>query len=410
MMSTVFPASTPTLSGVRLQIRSLQPRITLWRRQIHQQPELAFTEAQTAAFISQKLTEWGIEHQREVAKTGIVAVIAGQQPGPVLAIRADMDALPIHELNEVDYRSQRDGIMHACGHDLHTSSLLGTALILSRLREHIPGTIHFVFQPSEERLPGGAHVMIEEGLFEKDLLKPAPAAIYGQHVQPDLEVGKIGVRSGMYMASADEVYVTVHGEGGHAAGPHRLRADAVVAAAHVIVALQTVISRNCPPDVPSILTLGRLHADGATNVIPETARMEGTFRAMDEEWRFRAHDLIRRVAEHAAAAQGARAEVEIVTGYPALENEPASAERVRKAAESYVGPENVIDLDYWFASEDFAWYLKELPGAFYRIGTRSAGGPSYGLHTSRLMLDEEALRTAPGFMAHLAITHLNEHE
>jgi hippurate hydrolase len=300
--------------------------------------------------------------------------------------------------------------MHACGHDVHTSSLLGCAMILSRLRERLEGTVHFVFQPSEERLPGGARVMIEEGLLDEGFLAPHPVRIYGQHVQPDLPAGKLGVRSGMYMASSDEIYLTVRGQGGHAAAPHRLEADAVLVASHIVVALQSVISRHCPPDVPSILSIGRVIADGATNVIPEQARLEGTFRAMDEAWRFRAHDLIRRVAEHTARAMGAEVDVEVRVGYPELYNDPAETEFVRQMAEKYVGAENVVALEPWFASEDFAWYLKEMPGSFYRLGTAEAGATAiHGLHTPRFVANEEALRVGAGFMACLAASALRHH-
>ncbi|MEX1055678.1 MAG: amidohydrolase, partial [Rhodothermales bacterium] len=231
----------------------------------------------------------------------------------------------------------------------------------------------------------------------------------GQHVQPDLSAGKIGVRSGMYMASTDEIYITVHGKGGHAAAPHLLGTDTVLAASHIVVALQSVISRHCPPDVPSVLSIGRLIADGATNVIPERARLEGTFRSMNEEWRFRAHDLIRKIAVNTAEAFGARADVEVVVGYPELFNDPEKTEFVRSAAASYVGEENVVDLERWYASEDFAWYLREVPGTFYRIGTRNEEkGIVHGLHTPRFTIDEEALRVAPGFMAFLAWKYLAE--
>jgi hippurate hydrolase len=320
-----------------------------------------------------------------------------------------MDALPIHEENDLPFASRNEGKMHACGHDAHTSSLLGTAMILDRIREQLSGSVRLIFQPAEERLPGGARPMIEEGVLDLDDGSRAEV-IFGQHVQPDLEAGSIGVRSGTYMASTDEIYITVGGTGGHAAGPHLLETDPTLVASHIVVALQSVISRQCPPDVPSVLTIGRLIADGATNVIPEKARMEGTFRSMDEVWRFRAHELIRRIAEHTARAHGATADVDIVVGYPALFNHPEAAGFVRGAAEEYVGPERVIDLDRWYASEDFAWYLREIPGAFYRIGTRNEEkGIVHGLHTPRFTIDEEALRTSPGFMAYLVWKYLAKH-
>ena len=370
------------------------------RRAIHRNPELAFEERETARLVIETLEPLGLDLRTGVAKTGIVATLEGAHPGPTVALRGDMDALPIQEENGFDFVSRNPGKMHACGHDAHTSSLLGTAMILARLRDSLHGSVRFLFQPSEERLPGGAKPMIAEGA----LAGPAgPKAIFGQHVQPDLPAGTIGVRDGMYMASADEIYITVRGTGGHAAGPHLLKTDAVLVASHIVVALQSVISRHCPPDVPSVLTIGRVIADGATNVIPERARLEGTFRAMDETWRFRAHDLIRRIVEHTAAAFGAEADLEVQVGYPALYNHADETEFVRSAAAEYVGRDRIVELDRWYASEDFAWYLKELPGTFYRIGTGNREkGIVHGLHTSRFTIDEEALRVAPGFMAYVA--------
>jgi amidohydrolase len=380
------------------------------RRRIHAHPELAFDEHETAALVTETLAPLGLSVRTGVAKTGIIAELKGGLPGPTIILRADMDALPILEATGLPYASAIPGIMHACGHDAHTASLLGTARILSQLRDRVAGTVRFLFQPSEERLPGGATVMIEEGaLRPTDEDAGAPRAAFGQHVQPDLPAGKIGVRSGMYMASADELYITVHGQGGHAAAPHTLRSDAVLAAAHVVAALQSVVSRNAPPATPSVLSIGRVIADGATNVIPETVRMEGTFRAMDETWRFRAHELIRRVVETTCEAFGASADLTIAVGYPELYNDPHSADTVRRCAAAYVGKENVVDLDLWFASEDFAWYLKEIPGCFYRIGTANeARGIVHGLHTSRFDIDESALKVAPGFMAYLAVEALTD--
>jgi hippurate hydrolase len=292
--------------------------------------------------------------------------------------------------------------MHACGHDAHTASLLGTAMILHRLRDRVHGTVRFLFQPSEERLPGGAPAMIDAGVLAANGHK-APGAVFGQHVMPELEAGHIGVRSGMYMASADEVFITVHGEGGHAAEPHTLRADAVLVAAQIVVALQNVVSRHCPPGVPSILSLGKVMADGATNVLPETVHMEGTFRAMEEAWRERAHDLIRRIVQQTAQAHGAEADVRIDIGYPALYNHPEPTALTQAAARDYVGPERTVDLDRWYASEDFAYYLQQRPGTFYRLGTRNeAEGITHGLHTPRFTVDEDALRIGTGFMAYLA--------
>lgn len=398
---------------MRDQIRKLNDElfdeIVRLRRTIHQNPELAFEERETARLVTETLAPLGLDVRTGVAKTGVVATLEGGSRGPTVALRADMDALPIEEQNEFDFASKNPGRMHACGHDAHTSSLLGTAAILHSIRDDLRGTVRFIFQPSEERIPGGAKPMIEEGVLKGENGSSQPSAIFGQHVQPDLPAGKIGVRSGMYMASSDELYVTVHGEGGHAAAPHILETDVTLAASHIVVALQSVISRHSPPDVPSVLTIGRLIADGATNVIPERARLEGTFRSMNEEWRFRAHDLIRQVVAHTAEALGATAEIEIAVGYPALYNHPEPTAFVRSAAVEYVGSDNVVDLDLWYAAEDFAWYLREIPGSFYRIGTRNEDqGIIHGLHTPKFTIDEEALRVAPGFMAYVVWKYLAE--
>ncbi len=381
-------------------------QVVALRRTIHANPELAFEEEQTAALVAETLSSMGIAMQRGVAKTGVVATITGKHPGPTLALRADMDALPIHEENDLPFRSKNDGKMHACGHDVHTSSLLGTAMILNHMRDELHGSVRMLFQPSEERLPGGAKVMIAEGALADSSHSPSPNTIYGQHVQPGLGIGKIGVRNGMYMASADEIYITVHGQGGHAAAPHLMDTDTVYVASQIVVALQSVISRHCSPDAPSVLSIGKFIGDGATNVIPTTVHMEGTFRAMDEKWRFHAHELIRRTVEHTAAAHGARVDLEIVVGYPALFNHEAPTNFLRDAAYTYVGEENTVELDKWFASEDFSFYLNEIPGSFYRVGIHSDTlGSVRGLHTPTFNVDEEVLRTSTGFMAYLALEY-----
>jgi hippurate hydrolase len=382
------------------------PEVVRLRRMIHACPELAFEEVETARLVVDTLRPLGLDVENGVAKTGVVATLHGAHPGPTLLLRADMDALPIQEANTFDFASRHPGRMHACGHDAHTASLLGTALILHRMRDHLHGTIRLVFQPSEEKLPGGATVMIAEGVLEANARSNAPEAVFGQHVMPDLPAGMLGFRSGMYMASADELYLSVRGQGGHAAAPHRLQGDAVLAAAQVVVALQGVVSRHCPPDVPSVLSIGKVVAEGATNVLPHEVRMEGTFRAMDEAWRFRAHDLIRRIVQHTAAACGCEADVDIRVGYPELYNAPEPTRLARQAAREYVGAANVVDLDLWFASEDFAFFLREKPGSFYRLGTGNpARGITHGLHTPQFTIDEEALRIGSGFMAYLALRY-----
>ncbi|ARA93255.1 N-acyl-L-amino acid amidohydrolase [Rhodothermaceae bacterium RA] len=373
------------------------------RRTIHQHPELAFEEEQTARLVADTLRPLGLELQTGVARTGVVATLQGAHPGPTRLLRADMDALPIQEATGLPFASAYPGKMHACGHDVHTSSLLGAAMILHRLRDTLHGAVRFLFQPSEEVVPGGARLMIEEGALADHPASPAPTTVFGQHVMPELPAGWIGVRSGLYMASADEIAITVSARGGHGAAPHEIGADTVLTAAHIVVALQSIVSRNCPPDVPSVLSIGRVIADGAHNVIPPVVNLWGTFRAMDETWRFRAHDLIRQVAEQTAAAFGASARVDIRVGYPSLYNHEEPTAFVREAAVEYVGAEHVVDLDLWFAAEDFAWYLREVPGSFYRLGVgNEARGIVHGLHTPQMDSDEEALRVGPGFMAYLA--------
>ena len=390
------------INRIRTLADDIFPEVVRLRRAIHRRPELAFEEHETAALIAHTLRGMGIEPITGIAKTGVVGMIEGGKPGPTLALRADIDALPIQEASDFDFVSENAGKMHACGHDAHTASLLGAAMILSEIREELAGSIRLIFQPSEEKLPGGAKVMIEDGVLEAINGQTAPERILGQHVFPEMPVGSLGVRSGAFMASGDEIYLTIRGKGGHAAAPHLL-VDPVLVQAHILIALQVVISRNRPADQPSILSFGKIIAEGATNIVPSEVQLIGTFRAMDEEWRFAAHDLIRRTCEQTAAAFGATCEVEILVGYPALSNDPATAEFVRSAAIEYVGEERVVDLPQWYASEDFAWYTQRLPGVFYVLGVgNEADGVTHGLHTPRFSIDEDALRLGPGFMAFLA--------
>ncbi len=378
---------------------SIFPRIQAIRRELHAQPELAFEEEQTAAVVCRELEALGIPYTKGVAKTGVVGRIEGTQPGPVLALRADMDALPIQEQNNAPYCSRIPGKMHACGHDFHTSSLLGTAHILQKFKENLKGSIKLIFQPSEEKLPGGASVMIQEGV----LRNPSVQSILGQHVMPQLDCGKVGIRSGMYMASTDEIYLTISGKGGHGALPH-LTVDPVMITAQALVSLQQVVSRSADPRIPSVLTFGKVQANGATNIIPESVYLEGTFRTYDEKWRAEAHRLIRRTAEGIAEALGGKANLEIRRGYPVLFNNPELSGKIRKDISEYIGEEQVVDLDLWTAAEDFAWYTQEIPGCFYRIGTRNESkGIIHGLHTPQFDVDENALKISTGLMAWLTI-------
>lgn len=375
------------------------------RRHLHQNPELSFNEYQTARFVADRLKDLGLEPQEGVADTGVVALIRGRNPeSRAVGLRADMDALPIMEANDVPYKSQNPGVMHACGHDVHTSSLLGTARILTQLREEFEGTVKLVFQPAEEKAPGGASLMIKEGVLEN----PRPAGMLGQHVAPNVPVGKIGFREGMYMASTDELYLTVKGKGGHGAVPDQL-IDPVLIASHIIVALQQIISRNRQPANPSVLSFGRFIADGVTNVIPNEVKIQGTWRCMDEEWRADGLRRMQKMAEGIAEAMGGSCDFEIVKGYPFLKNHPELTRRTKAAAVEYMGAENVVDLDLWMAGEDFAFYSQVVDSCFYRLGTRNeARGIVSGVHTPTFDIDESALEIGPGLMAWLAVKELDQ--
>lgn len=373
-----------------------------YRHHIHSNPELSYQEFQTSAFIKEKLNLWGIEFV-EMANTGVVGLIKGAIPSDrVIALRADMDALPIQEANDKPYRSKNEGVMHACGHDVHSSSLLGTAYILNQLKNEFAGTIKLVFQPAEEVLPGGASIMIKEGVLEN----PKPQAMVGQHVMPLIETGKVGFRSGIYMASTDELYVTVHGKGGHGAQPHQ-NIDPVLITAHIIVALQQIVSRNADPRLPSVLSFGKVNANGATNIIPNQVKLEGTFRTLNEEWRAEAHKLMKKMAEGIAESMGGSCDFDIHNGYPFLINEEKLTANAREFAEDYLGTANVIDLDIWMAAEDFAYYSQVTDACFYRLGTGNAAkGTTYSVHTPNFDIDEEALKTSTGLMAYIALKQL----
>ncbi|NSL87353.1 M20 metallopeptidase family protein [Chitinophaga solisilvae] len=373
------------------------------RRHLHANPELSYKEYNTAAFIAGKLQALGIPYE-SMAGTGLVALLRGNKPGPdkVVALRADIDALPIYELNNVPYKSQNDGVMHACGHDVHTSSLLATAAILSRMKDDFSGTVKFIFQPAEELIPGGASIMIKEGVLEN----PRPHHVLGQHTMPELPAGKVGFRGGRYMASNDEIFITVKGKGGHGAMP-QLGIDPVVIACHIVIALQQIVSRRANPLLPSVLSFGRMHANGATNVIPDEVRLEGTFRSLDEKWRREAHEKIKRMAVSVAEGMEAACDIEIHQGYPVLINHDQLTADTRAHAIDFLGAENVADLDIWMAAEDFAYYSQAADACFYRLGVRNeARGITSGLHTATFDADENALETGGGLMAYLALKTL----
>ena len=373
------------------------------RRHLHSHPELSFKEFQTAAFVAEKLKEIGITEIESKATTGWSALIKGKNPDKkVVALRADMDALPISEANEVPYKSQNPGVMHACGHDAHTASLLGAAKILNEVRDQFEGTIKLIFQPGEEIIPGGASLMIKDKVLEN----PRPQYILGQHVMPMIPAGKVGFRSGLYMASADELYLTIKGKGGHGAMPETF-IDPVLISAHLLVALQQIVSRVANPKIPSVLSFGRVEALGATNIIPNEVKIQGTFRTLDEAWRAKAHEKMRQIAEGIVEGMGGQLDFEIRKGYPFLKNNPELTARSVDAARDYLGAENVLDLDIWMAAEDFAYFSQEIDGCFYRLGTRNeARGITSGVHTPTFDIEEEALEIGSGLMAWLAVSEL----
>jgi len=391
---------------IKEQIQQLSQKIfeevVANRRHLHSHPELSFQEAQTSAFIASKLDELGLQYQK-MADNGLVALIRGERPSDnVVALRADMDALPITETNDVPYKSRNTGVMHACGHDAHTSSLLGTAKILTELKSQFGGTIKLIFQPAEERLPGGASLMIKEGVLEN----PKPQAVLGQHVMPLIDAGKVGFRAGKYMASTDELYVTVKGKGGHGAQPQQ-NIDPVIITAHILTALQTLVSRAADPKSPTVLSFGKVIANGATNVIPNEVYLEGTFRTMDEQWRKDAHIKMKKMAEGIAESMGGSCDFNIMHGYPFLVNEEKLTTSARSHAEDYLGKENVLDLDLWMAAEDFAYFSQAADSCFYRLGTRNENrGITSSVHTPTFDVDEDAFKISTGLMAYLAIKQL----
>ena len=372
------------------------------RRHLHRNPELSFEEFATTKFIAEKLKEIGYNLQT-ITETGGYIDILGKNPGSkVIALRGDIDALPIFEKNEVEYKSQNEGKMHACGHDVHTTSLLGAVRILHELREEFEGTIRCIFQPGEERLPGGASIMIREGVLKN----PNVESIIGQHVMPLMDAGKVGFRPGLYMASADEIYIRVIGKGGHGAHPHQ-NIDPVMIAAQIITQLQTIPSRRAKPSIPTVLSIGKVIAEGSTNIIPNEVYMEGTFRTYDEEWRAKAHQLIVQMCNDICKLHGATCEAEVRKGYPFLMNDEKLTENAKQWATEYLGAENVLDLELWPAGEDFAYYTQEIPACFYRLGTKNeAQGKTSMVHTPTFDVDEESLKIGSGLMAWLAIQEL----
>jgi len=373
------------------------PEFVEIRRHLHANPELSYKEFNTSWFIQAKLTAFGIPFEVK-ATTGIVALIKGNNPDSrIVALRGDMDALPIEEENDVPYASLNRGVMHACGHDVHTTVILGAAKILNELKHSFEGTVKLIFQPGEERNPGGASYMIQEGVLEN----PRPQGIIALHVHPGLDVGKLSFRKGRVMASADEIYITIRSKGGHAAAPH-LTADTILIASQLIVSLQQIISRNCNPLSPSVLSICSIQGGHTTNVIPSEVKLMGTFRAMDEAWRFKAHELITKQAIGLVESMGAEIDLKIDVGYPTVDNDPTFTETAWHQANIYMGKENVKETEIRMGAEDFGYYTQVIPGCFYRLGVRNeAKGIIHNVHTPKFDIDERAIETGIGVMAWL---------
>jgi hippurate hydrolase len=380
------------------------PEFIQIREHIHQHPELSFQEFETSAFICSKLDDWGISYQKGYAGTGILASIQGRNPDKqVIAFRADMDALPIVEMNEVAYASKNKGVMHACGHDVHSTCLLGAIRILNEIKNEWEGTIQCIFQPGEEKHPGGASLLIKEGILEN----PKPAAIFALHVYPHLPYGSIGYRAGQYMASADEIYIRVIGKGGHAALPHQT-VDPIIISAQLLTSLQQIISRNCNPLQPSVLSFGKIAGGQAGNVIPDEVRIEGTLRCMDEKWRAKAHDLIRKHTIELCRALGGDAEIEIPMGYPSLFNDPQVTRQFQDIAEKALGVEQVKELDLRMAAEDFSFYTHQVPGCFFRIGTSKGNEFQFPVHNARFDIYQPSIAIGVRMFCEIAIHYKHE--
>lgn len=370
------------------------------RRHLHAHPELSFKEHQTAAFIQQQLSAFNIPSQI-IGNTGVVAILEGKNPSnKTLALRADIDALPILEANQVGYKSQTDGVMHACGHDVHTTCLLGAACILQELKEEWEGTVKLIFQPGEEKNPGGASILIKEGVLKN----PEPEGIIALHVHPGLPTGAFSFRKGMAMASADEIYITIKSKGGHAAAP-QFTADTILIASELIVSLQQIISRNCDPFTPSVLSICSFQGGNSTNVIPSEVNLMGTFRAMDETWRFKAHELIKKHTTGLVEAMGATAEIKIDVGYPVVKNDASLTDKATKLAIEFAGEENISETELRMGAEDFGFYAQVIPACFFRLGVRDeANNIIHNVHTPNFNVNEKAIILGAGMMAWLGAT------
>jgi amidohydrolase len=400
------------IDRIKHELALLQPTMIGWRRHLHRHPELSFHEHLTAAFVDEVLRAEGIVTRTGVGKltpdapgTGVIAVVKGEAAPSerCFALRADLDALPIQEVGKPGYCSTVPGVMHACGHDVHTSMVLGAGIALHRLRKEWSGTVMLVFQPGEEKEPGGASLLVKEGV----LSDPKPSGILGQHVTPELPSGTLGFRSGPFMAAADEMYLTVKGRGGHAGSPH-LCIDPVIIAAHLLVSLQHVVSRRNKPGRPMVMSFGKVIANGATNIIPDQVTIDGTLRTFDEGWRAELHDLLPRMAGELVRGMGGELDFRLVKGSPVVKNDPELNARIRAVAVDYVGAENVVDMDIRMGAEDFAYYTHVMPGCFFRLGTGNpeVPGSRSGLHREEFDVDENAMVLGAGLMAAGALSEL----
>ncbi len=386
---------------IRLLADRFEPEILQVRRYLHENPELSFKEHNTATFIAQKLAEWGIV-AKKVAGTGILAGLKGGDGGKEVVLRADIDALPIQEQVDLDFSSSNDGIMHACGHDVHTACVLGACRILNELKDDFKGGVRFLFQPGEELLPGGASIVLSEGVLDV----PHPDFIIAQHVFPELPAGTFGFKAGQYMASTDEIYIEVTGTGGHGGMPHKL-IDPVLIASHLVVNLQQIVSRKAPPEIPTVLSFGKFNAPGATNVIPQKVWLEGTFRTLEEKWRARAHDEIRNSVKGIVEAMGGTSEVKIISGYPSLFNHVELTNRVTGLAKSYLGDDKIEDLAIRMTGEDFARYSHKYTSVFYRMGTGYPDRENFPVHHPRFEVNEASIRIGAELLAYLTINLAN---
>lgn len=374
------------------------------RRHLHKYPELSKQEKDTSKFICQQLDNIGVKYCNDIYGYGIYGFIDGKEPEKrCVAIRADMDALPITEQTSLDFKSINNGVMHACGHDIHMSSLFGTIKILNKLKDSFTGRVMFIFQPSEEEYPGGAISMIKAGIFNK----VKPSAIFAFHSTPEMECGTVGMKEGKLMASTDEIYITVKGKGGHGATPH-LDIDPIVTACHIVTALQTIVSRNAKPTMPTTFSVGRFIANGRTNIIPSEVKMECIIRTFDEDWKKECHNLIHRIAENTAKAFGAEADVFIDPGYPFVFNNVELTRKARLFAEDFLSKDQVKEADMRMTSEDFAYFAQIIPACYFRLGTHIKDEPIANLHTAYFNADENALKTSVGLCSYLALRYLEE--